>query len=318
MKRTPNEPTSLDLFAAVHEQRAKGKSKSRVNAKRDYRLIALPDRVMNPRRTITMEYPFSRLAIDQLSPEAGGYQRAEIKPWVNDLKDLLRRGGVIPAIHVVSREWEKGDVLWIVDGQQRYWASWDTETPLTCLVHHCESYQEEKDLFAVLNDRRRLSSNYVIHNHEGHSSKLLIEADTDPTHPFYKRIHFGPGASGGRVAAGSLLTACARFCGGIHGSVMSNMSTVDRYATSGGKQSLVEFIRLLGTIYASPKRPTGENLYAIGRGLAEAGVTLPLPKPIVTKLKNLKLESVKASTKQERVLLMARRVTKAVKGPEAV
>lgn len=301
------ETSAVERFALRHQARAEGKRRSHTRPdKREYRLVTVPERVMNIARTLTMDYPFSRLVIDD------SYQRLELKNWVNDLADLRRRGGSVPPIDVVHREWETGDKLYIVDGQQRYWASWDAQKPLVVQVHNCRTLQEEKDYFDLLNDRRRLAPNYVIHNHAGPARDILVDANEDPSHPWFNRIHFKGGAPGGRVAAGSLISAMARLVGGSHGGTLSQLTAVDKACASGNKMHLVEFVRLVATVYAPPLRVNADNLFAFARALSETKTKLPLSRPTVTRLRHLKLDTVKANTKAERQLLMTRRIVKAL------
>jgi hypothetical protein len=84
------------------------------------------------------------------------YQRAELKPKVHELIAILEKDGSVPdPIWVAKRP---DGTLWIVDGQQRYWAHWHVGKALRARIHAVESWETERQIFHILNDRKTIDA----------------------------------------------------------------------------------------------------------------------------------------------------------------
>lgn len=126
---------------------------------------------------------FPRINVDE------SYQRLVIKTLVNTLIYVLRNGGDIPApIHMAERldgSW------WILDGQQRFWAHYETGTPLKAWIHKVQNIQEERDLYIVLNRKVQQSAMNVVKSSNSHISGFIRHWDESDQSPMYRRINFG-------------------------------------------------------------------------------------------------------------------------------
>lgn len=312
--------TKQQAFAKEMEDRARAKKRygGASESRREYRLSIVPARVWESKRTIILEPPFARLSIDRYDDIGTdqGYQRGEIKPWVCDLADALRRGGQCPPIDVVKRAWESGNTLWIVDGQQRYLAHWDANKPLTANVYVVESRAEEIALFVVLNDRKRVSSSLAVVNHNGPSFDIIKAAALTPSHPLHERIHFREGGSGQRISIVSIVNALARYCGVMRQmNLRANLCGVDRFVREDQKnrERAEEFLRLVGIVFPKPTRPNSSMLLALARVLNGHG-NRPVGSEALTKMRRTHLDRVKAATSKERAVLMKRRLETALYG----
>lgn len=314
--------TKQEIFAKTMADRTAMKKRhgGRNDGRREYRLPTVPPRVWDSRRTIEIDPPYTRLSIDRYEDVAdgqlgSGYQRNEIKPWVNDLSDVLRRGGQCPPIEAVKRAWEPGNTLWIVDGQQRYLASWDAQKPISVNVYVVEDRSEEIALFMIFNDRRRVPSNLLACNHDGPSFDIIKNAAESSGHPLHGRIHFREGGCGQRISVTSLIAATARYCGVTRTANMrAALAGIDRFVQSSAKNRAAteDFLRVVGSVFAKPIRPNNEMLMSLARVLN--GCTVQLSSGHLTKMRKTRLAQVKAETSKERMLLMAKRLERAIYG----
>jgi len=106
------------------------------------------------------------------------YQRVRMGSEVNDLIVVLKAGGIIPQKVTLSK---RDGRYWIVDGQQRFWAHADTNTPMPADVYQCETIEQEKRLFEIMNTRRGVSANTMIGAKGGWLTDLLLTANDE--HP---------------------------------------------------------------------------------------------------------------------------------------
>jgi hypothetical protein len=118
------------------------------------------------------------------------YQREEVSTEVRDLIHVIKRGGQVTApITVVERKY--GDHgLYIVDGQQRWWAHVDTLTPIHAVVYTVESYDDEVTMFQTLNTQSRLSARTRVASWPRAAGTVLHRLNEDETSPLFGRISF--------------------------------------------------------------------------------------------------------------------------------
>lgn len=126
---------------------------------------------------------FGLLHIDE------GYQRARVGQEVNDLIAVIHQGGQIAdAIHVSERP---DGTLWIVDGQQRFWAHRDTNTAIKALIHKVDNREAEIRLFIALNSRRKLGARQVVRGWPGPFGDWLRFQNESDKSPLKGMIDFG-------------------------------------------------------------------------------------------------------------------------------
>lgn len=117
------------------------------------------------------------------------YQRHRVVEEVNTLIHVLRGGGMIPDPVTLARR--PDDSLWVVDGQQRFWAHYETETPMRCIIYDVPNIEAERTLFIVLNSAQPVSANIKIHAWPGPVATLLRTVNEDPAHPLFGHVNFG-------------------------------------------------------------------------------------------------------------------------------
>jgi hypothetical protein len=128
-------------------------------------------------KTVTVIPPsqFKKLGVDER------YQRVRVDDEINDLIHIIKAGGQVPdPVHIAQRT---DSSLWIVDGQQRFWAHWECEEPLRAFIHGVENIDAETNLFYALNTRHRLSARTVAKGWPGISGDLLRKMNTDAASP---------------------------------------------------------------------------------------------------------------------------------------
>lgn len=139
--------------------------------------------------TITMIQPeqFPRLGVDER------YQRVRIGGEVNELIHAIRNGGEIPdPVDIAQRP---DGSLWLVDGQQRFWAHSECGVPLKAHIHQVEDLVAESRLFVALNSRRKVNTRTIIKGWPGLAGEFLRRMQTSDRSPIKGMIDFGQNSS---------------------------------------------------------------------------------------------------------------------------
>ncbi len=294
-------------------QRRKKRTSPKEQAKRDSqrlnRLPVIPAR-LQPKRLITTK-DYSRFAI--WYKDDGGYQRKELTAHANQISDAIRRGSAPPdPIHVAKRR--DDDRLWIVDGQQRFWALVDNEKPITAHVHDVIETDDEFLLFKVLNHSKALTANLQVGVHLGPIvQEVLIPTSEDAGHPLYRRIDFA--AKGGyKVGAATLVRCVVTLSRSRSADTETMLNIADRYLqTTEGRSRVSRLLKLVGEVGFGPAAsdgmiPQGAMCLALSVAWRDSGF------PVVYDIKRLRrifrrLGGVVAANAEERRLLMAKRLT---------
>lgn len=123
---------------------------------------------------------FKQLNVDE------AYQRVRMTSWVNDLIQAVKSGGSIPDPIAVA---ERPDgSLWIVDGQQRFWAASECGIPLEATIYkvpdpRTDDYATERRLFYVLNRAKALTSNKKVGAWSGQVTTILRRVEASGAYP---------------------------------------------------------------------------------------------------------------------------------------
>lgn len=135
-----------------------------------------------PRFVVLEPNDLTKLNIDER------YQRAQITTECHRIVHALKSGGSVPAAIAVAK---RGDgSMWIVDGQQRWWACLDCQHPLPALIYDISNWDVERDLFNVLNDHIALNAESVVHAHSGPTAAMIREAADKPGHALCGHVGF--------------------------------------------------------------------------------------------------------------------------------
>lgn len=137
---------------------------------------------LSPQVTIIPPSDFGLLNIDER------YQRMRITNQVNTLITVIKSGGQIAdPIHIAQRI---DQTMWILDGQQRFWAHDETQTPLRAHIHQVNSLEAETKLFYALNARTKITARGIIKGWPGLSGELLRKMASDPRSPIFELVDF--------------------------------------------------------------------------------------------------------------------------------
>mgnify|MGYP001561854522 CR=1 FL=1 len=135
-----------------------------------------------PNLTILAPAEFTKLGVDER------YQRVRITGAVNDLIHVLTGGGTVPDPITIARRSDGS--MWIVDGQQRFWAHYECQMPLQALVYDVFSLEDERKLFLIMNTKRHLSANTYVKSWSGLGAQILRDAATDKAHACFGAVAF--------------------------------------------------------------------------------------------------------------------------------
>lgn len=232
-----------------------------------------------------------RFAVDELLDLRvdRSYQREEVKPSVGMLIHVLKRGGIFPdPITVAERKY--GDHgLYIVDGQQRWWASIDVGKPIEAIIYHVSTYEDEVSLFQTLNMQRRLNARTRVASWPRAAGRILHWLNDDVKSPLYQRVSFG---DGNMVTVGSvpLLRGMLALLSNTayHGSVDTLLQSFDRNyeaKKTWSDHAILQYARIVGQVFHDaadhrlrpmPAMVLGKIAHAAWKGSPDAN-TMKLP-----------------------------------------
>lgn len=197
------------------------------------------------------------------------YQRCRVTDWVNTLTHVLLSGGNIPAPGVLSQRPDGS--RWIVDGQQRYWASIEAKKPMPFIVYKLgpDFLEIEQKLFAVLNDHRAVKSDFQVRAWTGEIGEIVRKFEEVEDSPLHRKINLGN--TTGRPVYASTLVKCAVWCLNGHGSgnIQNWMSTADALLKRPGAKVKVEALfTLLANVLVIGS--SGRMYHHVARGFALA------------------------------------------------
>lgn len=109
------------------------------------------------------------------------YQRWRIAGSVGWLVGVIESGGHITDPILVARR--KDGTYWIIDGQQRWWAAYHTNTGLDAQVFKDTTLEEERLLFTIYNSQTHVTGGFRIHGSAGPSGEMMRKLATDKGSP---------------------------------------------------------------------------------------------------------------------------------------
>jgi hypothetical protein len=195
--------------------------------------------------------PPSRFAKLDVDPS---YQRGHTV-MIFELVRVLQAGGkILDPVTLCKRPWANdGDKLWIIDGHQRVCAFQQLGFPFEAMIHDSENVEAEKNFFLSLNKRHTVGGDVIVKSWTGPSAQMLIEANANPDHPLYDRVHFGQGAARSQLSAALIIrgTAAAATGSGYSGQIQRQLSKLDYAIRENARKYLAEhYLRMFGMIYA--------------------------------------------------------------------
>jgi len=117
------------------------------------------------------------------------YQRREIRPHVNSIIHAMTGGGVVPDPIKLARRPDGS--LWIVDGQQRYWAHVRLQRQISAMVFDVSDFETERALFTILNTRKEVGAAYQVNAWNGETAEIIRRLNSKPDSVFYGQIDLG-------------------------------------------------------------------------------------------------------------------------------
>lgn len=211
-------------------------------------------------------FPASDLKGDRLQIDYS-YQRQEITLKVNELIHVLQAGGVVPDPIIVAER--PNGQLFIVDGQQRYWAHWHAEKPLHGIIYKIASIPTEARLYHVLNNRTSLTADAKVKAWQGPAAALLRQMGQ--SHPAFKeQINFGQGGGRNRrySAAGLIKAMLIVSNSGLRyqGRIDVMLPRLDMALKQSGAPDRVRtLLGLYGSVFVESKKVPALALYAVAK-----------------------------------------------------
>lgn len=217
------------------------------------------DQLKTYRATIAPQR-FKQLNVDET------YQRVRIAHWVNDLIHTIKAGGWVPD-PIALAERPDGS-LWIVDGQQRYWAASECGVPLEAIIYKVpdpktDNYVTERKLFYVLSRTYGLTTVNRVATWAGRVTELLHQVDESDA---YTTHHIGFKHGGGTVynpsviVCGIVTLLSSAVARGSLDSVLRRSETL--LETVAARQRATAFIALIPRVWPHP--PDARRLAVLG------------------------------------------------------
>lgn len=233
------------------------------------------------------------------------YQRAQITSECHRIVHALKSGGSVPAAITLSKRQDGS--LWVVDGQQRWWACLDCHHPLPALIYEISEWDVERDLFNILNDHVALNAESIVHAHSGPTAAMIREAADKPGHALCGHVGFGRRSgpySSPLLARGMLASAT-----GITptGNIKQVLARCD-YAvqTLAGAERAQAYLRLIPLIFPSTTTLRFLAAIAIGKVAHERWrehVAIPSPK-VYERLKRVNWDTIVPSRELRQLMVM--------------
>ena len=191
------------------------------------------------------------------------YQRVRIGSEINHLVHILSAGGDIPdPIKVAKRP---DGSMWIVDGQQRYWAHVDAKKPLKAVIYDVADLETEQRMFVALNTSVQVKAEYIIKASGGETAGLLRTVNEDEGHPLYGKLLFRPGSDPFNV---SVLARglSALLTGSFHTKAIQKSLAVTDQALRQREQKIraEAYLRMVGEVRENGKRQSLMEALAFG------------------------------------------------------
>lgn len=137
------------------------------------------------------------------------YQRDRIDVRVNMLVEVLKAGGSIPdPITLVKYRFAEvgvdSDKLWLVDGQQRFFAALEAERPIQAMLYEADSLEAVREFFLAMQAVVHVAPNRQVDVSTSVCAGILRDAVTDSKHPLFNRVATNQGVRH-RLAAATLI-----------------------------------------------------------------------------------------------------------------
>lgn len=205
------------------------------------------------KRTTITPGMFDKIDVDRR------YQRDRIGPKVNELIEVIQSGGVIPdPITLCKRRWSEdgqvraSDKLWLIDGQQRFFAAMETETTIEALIYESDSLEAERNFFLAMNNSRIVNANVTVKAWPGPITILLKAVESNPDHPLYGRVEWSR-TGGEHIGAAVLVRGLVAVTTGVFygGDIQKMLSRADTaiQKDSAAKARATQFCRLIAHVF---------------------------------------------------------------------
>lgn len=120
------------------------------------------------------------------------YQRWRISTSVSWLVGVIESGGHITDPILVGQR--KDGSYWIIDGQQRWWAAYHTDTGLDAQVFKDTTLEDERLLFTIYNSQTHVTGGFRIHGSAGPSGEMMRRLATETSSPLRGLMGWEPNA----------------------------------------------------------------------------------------------------------------------------
>jgi hypothetical protein len=241
------------------------------------RQVLVVDGITAPEMRMIQPHEFTRVTIDER------YQRLKLTHLVNDLIQVLKNGGSFYDPATIC-ERANDPNLYIVDGQQRFWASDALQMPLPAMLYKSAGWKAEAQLFEAMNTRRNVNANITVKGHIGASAEMLRDLADREGSPYFNNVDLG---QAGRRPYGAL-TIVRGMLAAIAGIIPSGMTATQAcfrcdhalQNDPGGTERGAKFLQLLPLVFPATNRlhtlPTvGLGRVAYRRFKADHGLPSP-------------------------------------------
>lgn len=230
--------------------------------------------------TVLQPRDFARLGVDER------YQRVKITAQINNLIHVIRAGGTIPDPVTIARRPDGS--LWIVDGQQRFWAHSDTDTPMRAMIYDVPDFETERLFFIAFNLQAKINPNHTVRAWDGEGAEFIRAMADKPGSPLNGRIHFSAG-SPRPIAAGILARALCRLLSdptsiaSAHKEMKRVLSHLDTWIKRpGARDRAYAYCVLLAEVFLNDKtelvrRLPAEAFAAVAAEKWKVNIVMPTP-----------------------------------------